>query len=777
LLVLFSVTLFMSAFLLFWVQLMVAKMILPLLGGSPAVWNTCQFFFQGTLLLGYAYGHLTTRWWETRRQAVIHSFLLLVPVAFLPVAVPKGWIPPANANPIPWLLALLLVSTGIPFFVVSTSAPLVQKWFAGTGHPSSQDPYFLYIASNLGSMLGLLSYPILIEPNFSLTQQSWLWAAGYGLLIFLTLGCAACLWRSPQNAVPVQTVRDVADKQTQHVASLPLTQTDGEETGSTSATAAPPSAAQRSRWVLLSFIPSSLLLGVTTYITTDIASLPLLWAVPLAIYLLTFILTFASKPLLPHKTLVALLPLLLTPLIILSLLKVMQPVWLLLPLHLAGFFVAGCVFHGELQKSRPSSQHLTSFYLWVAFGGVLGGWFNALAAPLLFPSVLEYPLVMSLSILLAGEYTSEQAKSQPHRASELAEKGNWEKFSFFNLKLRTTRRVSLGLLFGALIVGFDPKGFTDNLLGNLVAFSLLAAMFYAFSLGLGRLVTGSILIVMLSQFALGNMGGVLHIDRSFFGVNRVVTDRRGEYRSLLHGTTLHGKQSLDPQRRREPLTYFYRTGPIGQVFQSLNASQRLSRVAVLGLGIGTLAAYSAPGQEWTFYEIDPAVEKLARNANYFTFLQDSKAPFSVVLGDARLRLASVPDSYYDLLVMDAFSSDSIPVHLVTREAIQLYFSKLTEQGLLAINISNRYINLEPVLGGLARHLGLSALRQLQREISPAEREKGKSPSHWVLLARQQGDFGNLASDSRWQPVPATGGAPLWADDFSDIFRVFRGFRG
>ena len=766
-LVLFSFTLFLSAFLLFWVQLMVAKMILPLLGGSPAVWNTCQFFFQGSLLLGYGYSHLTTRWWETRRQAVIHSFLLLLPVAFLPIGVPPSWIPPENANPIPWLLALLLVSTGIPFFVVSTSAPLVQKWFACTRHDRSQDPYFLYIASNLGSMLGLLSYPILIEPNFSLTRQSWLWAIGYGLLIFLKFGCAACLWRSPQDGVPAQTVREQRNVESL-VASLPAIEADREETGSTSTKSVRPSAAGRYRWVLLSFIPSSLLLGVTTYITTDIASLPLLWAVPLAIYLLTFILTFASKPLLPHKTLVALLPLLLAPLIILSLLKVMQPVWLLLPLHLAVFFVAGCVFHGELQKSRPSSQYLTSFYLWIAFGGVLGGWFNALAAPLLFPSVLEYPLVMLLSILLAGEYTSEKVKSQPQRASQ---------FSFFNLKLRTTRRVSLGLLFGALIVGFDPKGLTDNMLGNLVAFSLLAAMFYAFSLGVGRLAIGLILIVLLSQFSLKNIGGAVHIDRSFFGVNRVVTDRRGEYRSLLHGTTLHGKQSLDPQRRREPLTYFYRTSPIGQVFLSLNASQRLSRVAVLGLGIGTLAAYSEPGQEWVFYEIDPVVEKLARNPNYFTFLQDSKAPFSVVLGDARLRLASVPDSYYDLLVMDAFSSDSIPVHLVTREAIQLYFRKLTEQGLLAINISNRYINLEPVLGALSRHLGLSALRQLQREISPAEREMGKSPSHWVLLARLQKDFGNLVSDSRWQPIPETEGAPLWTDDFSDIFRVLRGFRG
>ncbi|MBW4497007.1 MAG: fused MFS/spermidine synthase [Oscillatoria princeps RMCB-10] len=746
-LILFSLTLFVSAFLLFWAQLMVAKMILPLLGGSPSVWNTCLFFFQAILLLGYGYGHLTTAWWGARRQAVTHSILLLLPVACLPVAVSKSWVPPQDGSPIPGLLALLLVSAGLPFFVVSTTAPLVQKWFAGTGHPSSQDPYFLYSASNLGSLLGLLSYPTLIEPNFSLTRQSWLWAEGYGLLVLLALGCAVCRWRSPQNSVP-----DVERR----VASLPATQAERENTGPAFVTSVFPFAAGRSQWVLLSFIPSSLLQGVTAYLTADIAAVPLLWAVPLAVYLLTFIVTFARQPLLPHKTVVVLSPFLFASLIVLFLLKVMQPVWLVLPWHLLGLFAAGCAFHGELQRSRPSSHHLTSFYLWVAFGGVLGGLFNAIAAPLLFRSVLEYPLLLSVGMLLLQAFSASAGAPA---------------------QLASAQRTSLVILFGVLLFGFQPASLTESLSGNGIALLLVFVIYLGFKLRAKYLVTATALVFLLSQFSLESHSGVMKTERSFFGSYQVVRDRAREAHTLLHGTTVQGRQSFDPQRRREPLTYYHPTGPAGQVFQYFNHTGRLSKIAVLGLGVGSLAAYSTPGQEWTFYEIDPAVEKLARNPNYFTFLQDSKAPLSVVLGDARLRLAERKDNFYDLIVVDVFSSDSIPAHLVTQEALQLYFRKLNQQGLVAIHISNRSINLEPVLGALARHLGLSALRQLQREISPAEREKGKSPSLWVLLARQQGDFGTLASDSRWQPIPKTGGAPLWTDDFSDIFRVLRGFRG
>lgn len=745
--ILFSSTLFISAFLLFWVQLMVAKMILPLLGGSPSVWNTCLFFFQAILLLGYGYSHITTSWFKIRHQAVIHSIFLLLPIAFLPITPAKNWIPPHDANPIPWLLFLLLLCVGFPFFVVATSAPLVQKWFADTGHPASSDPYFLYTASNLGSMLGVLSYPILIEPNFSLTHQSWLWAIGYGLLVLLTLGCAVCVWRSPENFKSLQAgnagfIQNVAG--------------DSNLANKSASTEETPTIQQQAQWVLLSFLPSSLLLGVTTYLTTDIAAIPLLWAIPLAIYLLTFILTFARKPLLPQKTLAAILPLWLTVLIILFLIQVMQPIWVLFPLHLAGFFVAACVFHGELARSRPSTQYLTNFYLWISVGGVLGGLFNAIAAPLLFQSVLEYPLIMVLCLLLMQ--TSKEADDP-----------------LSSLQRRLTFPISLGLLIGTLLVGFTGKNFTNNLIGDFIGFSILTAIFYAFKLHRIRFVLGLVLIVLISQFSIGTLGGILDTERSFFGVYRVLDDKRGSYHSLLHGTILHGKQSLDPKRHDEPLTYFYPTGPIGQLFSSLNQTKPPTNVAVLGLGIGTLAAYSELGQQWTFYEIDPTIERLARDTRYFTFLQDSKALLSVVLGDARLRFAEVPDNRYDLIFMDAFSSDSVPIHLITREAIQLYLSKLTKEGLIVINISNRFLNLEPVLGALAQDLGLSTLRQREADISESEREMGKSPSHWVLFARNQKDFGNLVSDSRWQPIPETESAPLWTDDFSNIFRVLRAF--
>jgi hypothetical protein len=767
LLILFSLTLFLSAFLLFWVELMVAKMVLPLLGGSPAVWNTSLFFFQTTLLLAYGYAHITTKWWGTRRQTLIHILVLLLPMAFLPITLTKGWLPPQTDNPTFWLLGLLLLSVGSPFFAVSTTAPLVQKWFAHTNHPNSADPYFLYTASNLGSLLGVIAYPILIEPNLSLSSQSWGWGIGYGLLFLLTLGCGACLWLSKKSNNPQEKAENQVDE------NIPA-----------------PTWQLKTQWILLSFLPSSLLLGVTTYLTTDLAAIPLLWALPLAIYLLTFIFTFARKPIFSEKTIEIGLPLLLSPLIILSLLKIIQPVWLLLPLHLLGLLGIAGVFHGKLAKSRPNPKYLTSFYFWISLGGVLGGLFNAIAAPLLFPNVLEYPLILGLSLLLLGISSAEELKQQAEakkRAEEAIlatlingdDSGNYTPLHFNSSNLPGSRRsplilaISIALLFCFLLAGFQVKYFHGNSLGIIFAVGLLLAMRYAFNLHPTRLFISVILIILINQFYLPGMGALLVTERSFFGVNRVLENKSENYHSLLHGTTLHGKQSLDPQRRHEPLTYFSYTSPIGQVFQVLD--QRLSHIGVMGLGIGTLAAYAKPGQNWTFYEIDPSVEKLAQNPKYFTFLADAQAEFSIILGDARLSVQKVTNNYYDLLIMDAFSSDSIPTHLVTREAIQLYLTKLAKAGLLAINISNRHLNLEPVLGALANNLGLSTLRQLQWNISQAERELGKSPSHWVLFARERGDFGELTNDSRWQAIAPKPYAPIWTDDFSNIFQVLRIF--
>ncbi len=746
---LYSFTLFLSAFLLFCVQLIVAKMILPLLGGSPSVWNTCQFFFQATLLLGYGYAHLTTKWLSSRRQAIIQIPLLFLPLFCLPLAIKETWQPSENLPPIAWLLTILFTTVGLPFFVVSTTAPLLQKWFADTNHPSSADPYFLYSASNLGSLLALVSYPILIEPYFALNFQNKLWLIAYVILIILTIVCGITLWKSKgyisDTNIEGQTTDEISN------------------TSNTQAYSQPPKAAII-QWIVLAFIPSSLLLGVTTYITTDLAAIPLLWAIPLALYLLSFILTFARQQFLPYRQLVVILPLLLTPLILLCWARSVKPLWLVVVLNLLGFFIAACVFHWQLAQKRPNPEHLTSFYWWISVGGVLGGLFNAIASPMVFNYLLEYPLIMLLSILVLPSLNIWQQIAASEDVRNL-----------FNLK--NIRLISLGVLFGGLLVGFSPEYFHNNLKGHLLAILLMASIFYPLKVKKIAWVSGLCFILLLGQFSLNNLGGILYTDRSFFGLNRVIYHQHetgGEYHLLLHGTTLHGKQSLDPNRKSEPLSYFYPDSPIGQFFASFNG-QAFSQVGVLGLGVGTLAAYSQPGQAWTFYEIDPTVKKIATVPDYFTFLQDAKAPYKIVLGDGRLQLAQVPDNSYDLLIMDAFSSDSIPVHLVTQEAFELYVRKLTKTGLLVVNISNRYIDLEPVLGAIADSQGLFTLRQKELDISPTEKAMGKSASHWVIFARQPDSFGKLVNDPRWQPITTSSPTPVWTDDYSNIFTALHLF--
>jgi spermidine synthase len=780
LLVLFSVTLFLSAYLLFWMQLMVAKMILPMLGGTPAVWNTCIFFFQTTLLLGYGYSHLATRLGGIRRHAILHSFLLFLPFLFLPIALNKAGTTLNSSHPIPELLMLLLLGVGVPFFVVSTSAPLVQKWFAETPHPDRDDPYFLYSASNLGSLLGVLSYPFSIEPNFSLTQQSWFWTIAYGLFVFLTLGCTVFLWKSGIDP--------------SHSSTLERLEVNTDD-------AIHPTIKQKLQWILLSFLPSSLLLGVTTYITTDIASIPLLWAVPLSIYLLTFVLAFSRKSFRLHPFFTSLSPLVLAGTIALTTTKMILPVWILLSAHWGGFFLVAWMLHGELANNRPHPRYLTEFYFWISLGGVLGGLFNSIAAPWIFPTLLEYPFTIGLSLLLLRD-PSQPTSSSNARIEDLdeiyqqvkqAKKSNPElgvsdwvavnilpQYSSKHKKIKRTLfsltlPIGLGLFLGHLLLGFQLNLVNSTFLGWLLTLGLSIAVGYAFSLYPWRWLVGFVFIILLNQFSLP-LSHVIYTDRSFFGVNQVLYNATENYHEFIHGTTLHGKQSLDPQRQNEPLTYFTKNGPIGQLFQSLDADRRVSQVGVMGLGIGTLAAYAQPGQTWTFYEIDPTVEKIASDPQYFTFLQNAKGSVSIVLGDGRLSIAKVPDNSYDLLVMDAFSSDSIPVHLITREAIDLYFQKLSSPGLLALNITNRYIDLVPVIQSLARDRKLFALGQWEKNLTVQERALGKTPSHWVILARDRRDLGNLTDDPRWQSLPDTLSIPTWTDNFSNLFRSLRIFK-
>ena len=736
-LILFGTTIFVGASLLFLVQPMFARMALPLLGGAPAVWNTAMVFYQAVLLAGYAYAHVTMRWLGPRRQAGLHLVILLVPLAVLPIAVPAGWIPPGDANPIPWLLALLAVAVGLPFFAVSATSPVLQAWLAATGHPAARNPYVLYAASNVGSLLALLAYPVVLERLVDLGAQSRLWAWGYGILVALAVACALALRRA-----------GAAHR--------------GDERGGGAPTAAlaegaPAEAdraitpARRARWVLLAAVPSSLMLSVTTYLSTDIAAIPLLWIGPLAIYLLTFALVFGRRRLVPHRVWVELLPVALLPLVLVLVARANEPLLLIIPTHLVVFFVAAMVCHGELAQDRPHPRHLTAYYLWLSVGGVVGGAFTALLAPRVFTNVLEYPLVLALLPLMPARPPS-------------AWQGRGRQVLDVALPL------ALGVLTVTLIAGLERTGMGADGVGPAVGLAtLLCLTFWRRPV---RLALGLAALFLAGAVYRGEEGQLLFAERSFFGVSRVTRSPDRGYHMLMHGTTLHGMQALAPARRREPLTYYHPTGPLGQFFRTAESPSPRRSVAVVGLGAGSLACYGTPDQRWTFYEIDPTVFRIAGSTRYFTFLRDCPPKVFVILGDARLTLARAPDAAYDLIVLDAYSSDSPPLHLLTLDAFRLYLSKLAPGGVIFLNISNRHLVLEPVVGAIARAAGLVARTRNDAQIDDAERLAGKVESQWVAMARREEDLGALRHDARWKAPAAPPDLAPWTDSFASLLTVF-----
>lgn len=728
LLPIYALTLCLSALLLFWVQLMVAKMLLPLLGGAPAVWNTCVFFFQILLLLGYGYSDWLIRHIPRRYQMGIQGLVLLLPVVVLPVRMSVNGVPPGDANPIPWVLAVLLVGVGLPFFALSTLAPLLQAWFSATSHPQAPDPYFLYGASNLGSLIGLLGYPLVLEPNLTLTQQNQLWAGLYGCLVLLVGGCA---WGLCQNAPSAER------KEKEPLKLLP--ELESPEQSLTSRT--------QLRWVILAFIPASWLLSVTTYITTDIAAIPLFWAIPLSLYLLTFIIAFARPQTRLPKLITGAFPLACVLLVMLLLLKVTQPLGVILPLHLIVFTIAAYLFHQKLAQSRPNPADLTRFYLAIALGGMVGGLVNSVVAPFVFSTVLEYPWIMVMSLLVLPE---------------------------LGVGLRVTRPLSIGLLLGCLLIGLNFNVAQQSAWGWLMALGGWLGLAWVWGVKQWRIGLGLVLVGLLGQFSLSSLGGVLATERSFFGVYQVLANADTGVHSLIHGTTVHGQQNMTLGQAHVPLTYFTPSGPIGQVFTALG--DRFERVAILGLGVGTLISYAQPHQAWSFYEIDPLVVDLAKNPDYFTYLTTAPNPPEIILGDGRLRLAEALDQSFDALVMDAFSSDAIPIHLITQEALELYLQKLKPTGLIAINITNRFLDLEPVIAALSTSLNVFAVIQFDQQISEPERQAGKTPSRWVLLTQQSENLGNLRTDPRWRPLLKDRQILAWTDDFSQLLPIIQPLR-
>jgi spermidine synthase len=723
--VLFSLTLFLSSALLFIVEPMVAKMALPSLGGTPAVWTVCMVFYQGLLLAGYAYAHELAKRLRPRRTALLHLALASLTLLVLPIHLPRVIGPATSDAPVASLLTLLAAGVGLPFLVLATYSSTLQTWYASATHGPGKEPYVLYSASNLGSLLGLFSYPVIIERYFGLAAQSRLWHWGYLGLVVLTFFCALTLWVVPEVKPAAESPANARVAVTRR---------------------------QEVKWLVLAFIPSSLMLGVTTALTTELPPVPLLWILPLALYLLTFVLVFASAPITYHDRMIRMLPVLLVVTAFLIASKTVSHPVFSIPFHLALLFVACMACHGELALTRPPATGLTRFYLCIAIGGSLGGVFNGIVAPLIFKSVVELPLVL---FLLAAAVAYMGARKRWHALT------GWD--------------VLLPLGLAAVIVGvslwLSSSPLKDNRAAVFLAFTgpVMVCLSFAerplrFALGFGA-------VVLASVPYSGPYGRVLAAERSFFGVYHVSDDRG--YRELIHGSTIHGIQSLDPERIHEPLSYFSRGGPIGDVFGTPDIAGRLREIAVIGLGAGSLACYASSDRRFTFYEIDPLVERIARNPDYFSFLKDCAPESRVVVGDARLSLAGAAAHRYDLVVADAFSSDTVPVHLVTKEAVALYLSKLSQHGLLAFNISNRYLDLRTVLAAIAQDAGLHSIVRDDRDVDDAERNRGRFPSTWLLMARTHADFGTLAADPRWHEVEIHSGSRIWTDDFSALADTIR----
>jgi hypothetical protein len=733
--VLFAGTLFISATLMFILQPMFGKILLPLLGGTPAVWNTCMVFYQILLFLGYLYAHLLSAKLKTHRQIQIHAALILISFIALPIGLPENTVPPTESNPTWWLLWTLFLSIGLPFFVVSTTAPLLQKWFSHTGHHTSHDPYYLYTASNVGSLLSLLSYPFLVEPNIGLSLQKTLWSGGFVGLCVLIISCGLLLWRSQQ---PDDSGRDA--KSCVSTPPEPLTWTT------------------KLHWLILALVPSSLLLGLTNFISTDIASVPLLWIIPLTIYLLSFVIVFSKWNDKAHPWMIRLQPFFLIPFLAFAFIDPADlPYWAYLILHTIAFFFAVMVCHGELVRLRPHTQYLTSFYLMMSFAGMLGGMFNTFVAPFIFNAVYEYPIMIVAALLLRpgtiGAFNFKLALQIIIPLLFIA--GGWIAYSSVADLLEYFDYIALSLMASTIVIFFFRN--------KPVAYAGATAAVIVLSMGLHGLASNT-----------------WYQERSFFGVfsvrDAVIDDENKQaekIHELYHGTTKHGSQRLADSLQTIPYMYYSRPGPMGQLFKEFDNQNQNWTIGTVGLGAGALLCYSKPQQHWTIYEIDPLVIKIAQDSHYFHYLERCGKNAVMKVGDARLSIANEPAQKFDLLIMDAFSSDSVPTHLLTQEALELYFSKLKPTGILAFHITNRHLLIKKVIADHAQRMKFSALVQ---EFKP---QQGLNSlivaTDWVVMAKNPQNLDLLAQSQLgyWQKLPLYFDMKPWTDDFTNIIEIWK----
>lgn len=726
-LIVYTAAIFVSALLLFSVQPLFTKMVLPRLGGSPAVWSVAMVFFQSLLLFGYAYAHFLMTIRNRVVPIAVHLALLIVAAFMLPLSIATGWgDPPATGTPF-WLLGLFAVSIGLPFFALAANNPMLQAWFVRTGHPNGPDPYFLYASSNIGSFLALLSYPILFEPTLTLQTQNLIWTGGYLVLIALIAACGFLLMRSPPYVPPALT-----------------------------SSAPPPAWMLRLRWIFLAAVPSGLLVAVTAHISTDVAAAPLLWVLPLSLYLLTWVLVFQTRPLLPHAWMLLLQPLAIGAVIYLLAFNGLRNLLLTLGGHLLCFFIIAMGCHGELARTRPAAKYLTGFYVALSFGGMVGGLFAGLLAPMIFSSIAEYPILVVLAVLCLPKDTD-----VPPAMARIA---RWVGIPLLLLAAATLIPATWG--------GESMQFMRDHVVSIATIIGALVVLLITLLRANRWIVAGMVAIALIGVRLYPTEDGKIETVRSFFGVHKIQTTSDGRYRVLLHGTTIHGAQRLleadgtPATGRPEMLTYYHPTGGIGLAIEAVRQRKGAPlRAAVIGLGTGTTVCQKQEGEDWRFFEIDQSMIDTARDPKYFTYIRDCYPDVQPVLGDARLTFAKEPDGFFDVIVVDAYSSDAIPIHLATREAMAIYKSKLAPEGVVVMHVSNRHLELASVVVGIAAANDLKSWVFSEDSGRDAEYIFATSV---VASARDAADVGSLAASDKWELTAPKPGAVAWTDDYSNV---------
>ncbi|MEO6840680.1 MAG: fused MFS/spermidine synthase [Bradyrhizobium sp.] len=735
-LMVYTSAIFVSALLLFSVQPLFTKMVLPRLGGSPAVWSVAMVFFQSLLLGGYAYAHFLMQLRNRMIPIVVHLVLLAIALLTLPLSIASGWGEPPSSGYAFWLLGLFAVSIGLPFFALAANNPLLQAWFVRTGHPDGPDPYFLYASSNIGSFLALLSYPVLLEPMFTLRTQNLIWTGGYGLLIILIATCGVLLLRSPASAA-VDVLAEHSD-------------------------APAPGWILRGRWIFLAAVPSGLLIAVTAHISTDVAAAPLMWVLPLSLYLLTWVLVFQSRPLLPHRWMLMLQPLAILGAVILLAVGGEQNLLMTLGGHLLCFFVIAMACHGELARTRPAAKYLTGFYVALSFGGMVGGLFAGLVAPFTFSWIAEYPILLALAGLCRPPGDGLNAR--------------WAGRYWLLLLVATVVLITPAYTTGKL---FDWLNDERLYLASVVSVAGLILVILLHGSRWKFAATVTLALVLTRVYPLDD--GRVDTVRSFFGVHKILVTPHGQYHVLMHGTTIHGAQKFQNDDgtpitgRPEPISYYHKDGGIGRAITAIRERKGVPlRVAVIGLGSGTLACASQPGESWKFFEIDQSMVDTARNPKYFTFIKNCEPDLKPVMGDARLTFAREPDGIYDMIIVDAYSSDAIPIHLATQEAMKIYKDKLAPQGVVVMHVSNRHLELESVVVGIADANGMKSW--VYDEDSNRDSEYIFA-TDVVVSARAEADVGKLASSDVWEETDPDEKQGVWTDDYSNVLgAVYRRLR-